>query len=199
MHFSSLLLFLILEYLLYISAYCNNVDNQKQPLLNSTIFDSINKDLEEIKRALELQLNLTARNRVQPFSSVTTSNKIVFADGEYLKVSEEANKTGDKQFVLCSRPTDDDSIYKYSIKYLNQSLGTLDFAHFRGKPLLLVNVATFCESTIEYPLLNGLKDKFGDALEIIAFPSAQFANVSADYDVMERESFTICFILARTN
>ena len=87
--------------------------------------------------------------------------------GAYLTKSQE---NLDQPWVVCAKPTDDDNIYKYSIAHLNSSLGTIDFSKFKGKPVLIVNVATFCGSTIEYPLYNQLKDKFGSQLEIVAFP-----------------------------
>ena len=83
----------------------------------------------------------------------------------------------DRPWVLCSAPTDGDNIYKYSIAHLNSSQGIIDFAQFKNKTLLLVNVATFCQSPIEYPVYNQLKEKFGDKIEIVGFPSNQFWNV----------------------
>lgn len=155
------------------------------------ILDSINKDLEEIKRTLEQSLqnrNAPAAGgaapapAADPVAPAAAADSLHFVDGTYLVAEAELK---DKPYVDCSRPTDDDNIYKYSIKYLNSSLGTLDFSSLKGKPILLVNVATFCESTIEYPLLNGLKDKFGDKLEIVAFPSAQFENQEPTSDPVE--------------
>ena len=139
----------------------------------SRLLDSINKDLEEIKRTLA-QAN---ENRSRLLSS-DKSIKTQELSGHYLTPDQE---TKDRPWVQCSAATDDDNIFKYSIPYLNQSLGLLDFSKFRDKPMLLVNVATFCESTIEYPLYNQLKDRFGDNLVIVAFPCNQFDNVSSLY------------------
>lgn len=137
-------------------------DEARPSVTNATrILDSINKDLDEIKRTLA-QAQVDRNRRLS--GETLSSDKSAELSGHYLSLEQE-NK--DRPFVQCAAPTDDDSVYKYSIPYLNQSLGLLDFSQFRGKPLLLVNVATFCESTIEYPLYNQLKDKFGDKLIIV--------------------------------
>ncbi|KAF7494128.1 Glutathione peroxidase 6 [Sarcoptes scabiei] len=93
--------------------------------------------------------------------------------------------TQDKPFVRCSKPNDGDSLWKYSIPYLNKSEGLLRFREYRGKPILLVNVATFCESTIEYPMYNELKDRYGDDLIIVGFPCNQFLNQEPTEDATE--------------
>lgn len=157
-------------------AQCDVTESTRPSLTNaSRILDSINKDLEEIKRTLaQAQENRSRPLTGEPLSIAKTPQ----LSGHYLTLEQENT---DRPWVSCAAPTDDDSIYKYSIPYLNQSLGLLDFSQFRGKPLLLVNVATFCESTIEYPLYNQLKDKFGDKLIIVAFPSNQFDNVGFWY------------------
>jgi hypothetical protein len=84
----------------------------------------------------------------------------------------------DVNFTDCFKSTDDDNIYLYSVPNLNKSLPDIKFSEFRGKAILILNVATYCRSPIEYPQLNQLKDEFGDKLVIVGFPSAQFWNVS---------------------
>ncbi len=96
--------------------------------------------------------------------------------GSYLTEEQEHL---DQEFVHCAKPTDGDNIYKYSIAHLNASQGVIDFAKFKGKPLLIVNVATFCHSTLEYPMYNKIVEKYGDKIALVAFPSNNFANVSA--------------------
>lgn len=170
-------------------------DEARPSVTNATrILDSINKDLDEIKRTLaQAQVD---RNRRLSGETLSSSAKAdLELSGHYLSLEQE-NK--DRPWVPCAAPTDDDSIYKYSIPYLNQSLGLLDFSQFRGKPLLLVNVATFCESAIEYPFYNQLKDRFGDKLQIFAFPSNQFDNVSSvSFLTCHKLSFVV--VTARAN
>lgn len=97
--------------------------------------------------------------------------------GQYLTKDQEFS---DQPWVACAKVTDDDNIHKYSIEHLNASLGKIEFSKFKGKPILIVNVATYCHSTFEYPLYNKLVEKFGDKLALIAFPSNNFDNVSTN-------------------
>lgn len=169
-------------FLLLSVAHSETESNLRSSTNASRILDSINKDLDEIKRTLA-QAQASRNRSLSGDSLVGKSDKVKEA-GHYLTPLKE---TTDRQWVSCATPTDDDNIYKYSIPYLNQSLGQLDFAQYRGsgKPLLLVNVATFCESTIEYPLYNQLKDQFGDKLVIVAFPCNQFLNVRKSSRLLE--------------
>lgn len=137
---------------------------------SSALFDSINDDLEEIKKSLAKTLKSPRFNQ----SSYEFKTDIGDSDLDHSHYLEDLEK--DRPFVSCSVPNDGESIWKYSIPYLDQSKGLLRFRDFRGKPLLLVNVATFCESTIEYPLYNELKEKYGDDLIIVGFPSNNFMN-----------------------
>ena len=89
-----------------------------------------------------------------------------------------ANETSDVSFVTCSPPTDGDSIYNYSIAALNSTAGTIHFSAFKGRPILIVNVASYCHSTMEYPMYNKLIEKFGEKFALVAFPSNNFQNVS---------------------
>jgi len=83
--------------------------------------------------------------------------------------------TNDLNYTDCYEPTDDDSLYHYQIANLN-STGEIVFSEFVGKVVLLINVATFCRSTREYPQLNQLQTQFGEQLVIIGFPTSQFNN-----------------------
>lgn len=76
-------------------------------------------------------------------------------------------------YVECSRSTDGESLYDYSFLALDEKKN-VSMASFRGKVLLIVNVATFCKLTKQYPSLNVLKDRFNGKLEIIGFPCNQF-------------------------
>jgi len=79
-------------------------------------------------------------------------------------------------FTDCFNSTDGTSIFNFTIPNLNTSLPNVTFSAFRGKVILVVNVATFCRSNIEYPELNKLADQFGSRLVIVAIPSDQFWN-----------------------
>lgn len=65
------------------------------------------------------------------------------------------------------------SIYDLSIQSLD-STNTIEFANYKGKFLLLVNVASKCGYTPQYEDLQKLYEQFGDTLEIVGFPCNQF-------------------------
>jgi glutathione peroxidase len=52
----------------------------------------------------------------------------------------------------------------------------LNFEKFKGKKLLLVNVASKCGLTPQYKELQELYDKYNGKLEIVGFPCNQFLN-----------------------
>lgn len=154
--------------------------NQTSGNVGHSLLESITRDIEKIKETLNKSAS-SARERAGNMFDRKPSTESEYG-GHYLKANEELK---DRPWVYCAKPSDDDSIYRYSILHLNQSLGAIDFAEFKGKPILLVNVATFCESTIEYPLYNQLKDQFGDQLVIVAFPSNNFQNQEPTSDPVE--------------
>jgi len=50
----------------------------------------------------------------------------------------------------------------------------IDFAQFRGKKLIIVNVASECGFTPQYSQLQELYEAFSDQLAIVGFPSNDF-------------------------
>lgn len=119
-----------------------------------------NKDKMYIKCAITL------------LAFIAVANSADLDVAHYLAKSQE---NLDQQSVVCSKPTDGDSIYKYTIPHLNTSQGIIDFGKFKGKPLMLVNVATYCQSASEYPVYNQLIEKFGNDIQIVGFP--RYSNI----------------------
>nr|APZ88407.1 GPX-5 [Bursaphelenchus xylophilus] len=65
------------------------------------------------------------------------------------------------------------TIYDFSVQKLDGDY--IDLNQYRGKVLLIVNVATFCAYTQQYMDFNPLLESNGDNLTILAFPCNQFA------------------------
>ena len=67
------------------------------------------------------------------------------------------------------------SIYEYSLKKLgNNSIG---LSEYKGKTLLIVNVASLCGFTAQYEDLQKLYEKLSDkSFSILAFPCNDFSN-----------------------
>lgn len=64
------------------------------------------------------------------------------------------------------------SIHQFSIEGLTG--GTINFADFKGKKLLIVNVASECGFTPQYADLQQLQEKYADKLVIIGMPCNDF-------------------------
>ena len=65
------------------------------------------------------------------------------------------------------------SIHQFKAKAINGE--EIDFADFKGKPVLIVNTASECGFTPQYEGLEKLHQKYGlDNLAIVGFPCNQF-------------------------
>lgn len=64
------------------------------------------------------------------------------------------------------------SIYEFTLKTIDGK--ELSLAQFKGKKMLLVNVASECGYTPQYKPLQQLHEKHGDKLMIIGFPANNF-------------------------
>lgn len=67
------------------------------------------------------------------------------------------------------------SFYTLSIKSLDGSKN-INFADFKGKNVMIVNVASECGFTYQYEDLQKLQDQYQDKLIIIGVPCNQFGN-----------------------
>lgn len=64
------------------------------------------------------------------------------------------------------------SIHQFKIEGLTG--GTIDFSTFKGKKILVVNVASECGFTPQYKDLQALQSKYADKLVIVGFPCNDF-------------------------
>ena len=76
-------------------------------------------------------------------------------------------------FTFFKKAEVSNSIYDFKIQALH-SEEEIDFADFKGKKILIVNVASRCGFTPQYEGLEKLNKEFGDDLAIIGFPCNQF-------------------------
>ena len=77
------------------------------------------------------------------------------------------NETASTNAVISAK-----SIYDFKVDAL--SGGTIDFASFKGKKILIVNTASACGYTPQYEGLEALYKKYQDKLVIIGFPANNF-------------------------
>lgn len=64
------------------------------------------------------------------------------------------------------------SIYEFKVPGLYG--GTIDFARFKGKKIMVVNTASRCGNTPQYAELEQLYEKYKDKLVIVGFPANNF-------------------------
>lgn len=64
------------------------------------------------------------------------------------------------------------SIYQFRVEGIDGS--EINFEDFKGKKILVVNVASKCGYTFQYQQLQELHAEFNDKIQIIGFPSNDF-------------------------
>ena len=65
-----------------------------------------------------------------------------------------------------------DSIYDFKINSLEGEL--IDFSTYKGKTLLIVNVASKCGFTPQYTELQQLQTQYGNKVTVLGFPANNF-------------------------
>lgn len=64
----------------------------------------------------------------------------------------------------------------YDFKLVDDNGHAVDLVKYKGKKLLIVNTASACRYTRQYDDLETLSQKFGNKLEVVAFPCNDFGN-----------------------
>lgn len=64
------------------------------------------------------------------------------------------------------------SFYDFQMKSIDGKM--IDFSQYKGKKILLVNVASKCGYTPQYEQLQELHEKYGDKIVILGFPANNF-------------------------
>ncbi|MBT1706441.1 glutathione peroxidase [Chryseosolibacter indicus] len=67
-----------------------------------------------------------------------------------------------------------DSVYDFKMNLIDGEL--IDFSMFKGKNLLIVNVASKCGFTPQYGDLEKLHENYGDKVVVLGFPANNFAS-----------------------
>ncbi len=82
------------------------------------------------------------------------------------------NKTTSQPTEAAQVNAPSQSFYSFKLKGLDGQ--EIDFAKYKGKKVLLVNVSSKCGYTSQYKDLQALHDKHGDKLVILGFPANNF-------------------------
>jgi glutathione peroxidase len=90
------------------------------------------------------------------------------------------------------------SIYNFKVEGLTG--GTIDFADFKGKKILIVNTASKCGFTPQYKELEELYAKYKDRLVVIGFPANNFLSQepgsNATIDEFCKKNYGVTFPMA---
>ena len=90
------------------------------------------------------------------------------------------------------------SIHQFKVKSIDG--GTIDFAKFKGKKILVVNVASKCGYTRQYEGLQKLYEAQKEKLVIVGFPANNFGSQEpgADNEIVQfcKARFGVTFPLA---
>src|SRR3954447_2333500 len=90
------------------------------------------------------------------------------------------------------------SIYTFKVDGL--SGGTIDFAKFKGKKIMIVNTASKCGNTPQYAELEQLYEKYKDKLVIVGFPANNFKEQEpgTNAEIMEfcKKNYGVTFSMA---
>lgn len=89
-----------------------------------------------------------------------------------------------------------DSFHNFSIRALDSD-ETINMSDFKGKKILVVNVASKCGYTPQYEDLQSLSEKYKEQLVVIGFPCDQFMgqelNSESDIRNFCTEKFSVTF------
>lgn len=75
-------------------------------------------------------------------------------------------------YILLIMVTTGESIYDFKVNSLDGK--EIDFSKYKGKTLLIVNVASECGFTPQYADLQKLHNEYGDKVVVLGFPANNF-------------------------
>jgi glutathione peroxidase len=97
-----------------------------------------------------------------------------------------------------SLKTGNPSIHSFKVKSIDG--GTIDFAKFKGKKILVVNTASKCGYTPQYEALQKVANQYKDKLVIVGFPANNFGGQEpgSDGEIVEfcKKNYGVTFPLA---
>jgi glutathione peroxidase len=87
------------------------------------------------------------------------------------------------------------SFYEFKMKALNGK--EIDFSQYKGKKVLVVNVASKCGFTPQYEDLQKLHEAYGDKVVILGFPANNFAGqepgTNEDIEAFCKKNYGVTF------
>jgi glutathione peroxidase len=88
----------------------------------------------------------------------------------------------------------------YDLSSVSLEGNSINFSDFKGKKVLIVNVASKCGFTPQYAGLQELHEKYGDKLQIIGFPANNFMRQEpgSNEDIAEfcEQNYGVSFLMS---
>ena len=106
------------------------------------------------------------------------------------------------KFLFFFTPVKTDNIPAsiYDFKVAGLTGGTIDFAKFKGKKILIVNTASQCGNTPQYADLEAMSKKYQGKLVIVGFPANDFGSQEpgSDKEISEfcQKNYSVTFPMA---
>ena len=100
-------------------------------------------------------------------ASCSPKTKTTSATAEVNTTNEEISMDSSEDIIGIK------DFHYYGISSLDEN-STLNMADYKGKKILVVNVASKCGYTSQYEGLQELNQKYGDQVQVIGFPCNQF-------------------------
>lgn len=97
-------------------------------------------------------------------------------------IIRKIGKKGKNGTVLVNEEKTKPASSFYNLKAVLNNGQEIDFSELKGKKVILVNTASDCGYTGQYSELQSLHKRYGDAVQIIAFPANDFADQEKNND-----------------
>ncbi|AFM04648.1 glutathione peroxidase [Bernardetia litoralis DSM 6794] len=81
-------------------------------------------------------------------------------------------KTSDASDMSTTNPTSVETVYEFKVKDIDGN--DVDLSKYKGKKIMIVNVASKCGFTPQYEDLQNVKEKYSDKITILGFPANNF-------------------------
>ena len=106
------------------------------------------------------------------------------------------------RFLFFFTPVKTEAVPKsiYDFKVAGLTGGTIDFAKYKGKKILIVNTASQCGNTPQYSDLEAMSKKYAGKLVIVGFPANNFGaqEPGSDKEISEfcTKNYSVTFPMA---
>lgn len=81
-------------------------------------------------------------------------------------------KTSNAADMTTTNPKSAETIYDFKVKDIDGN--DVDLSKYKGKKLMIVNVASKCGFTPQYEDLQNVKEKYSDKITVLGFPANNF-------------------------